>query len=144
MIMVNEVCNLNLSKDELCDIAVQIGADVPFFVYEYDSANVTGIGEIVKKFDEEILDIEVVTPKVECNTGQIFTKFRDKFYKEISKDEEEKLLTMNSKEILNQVDIYEANDLYAPASDIYPQLNNYNKDNFYFSGSGSSFFKIKG
>ena len=46
--------NSNLSKDELCEIAVKIGADVPFFVYEYDSANVTGIGEIVEKFDEEI------------------------------------------------------------------------------------------
>ena len=29
--MVNKYCNLNLSKDELCEIAVKIGADVPFF-----------------------------------------------------------------------------------------------------------------
>ena len=42
------------SKDEMLVIAKKVGADVPFFVYEYDSANVTGIGEIVKKFDEEI------------------------------------------------------------------------------------------
>ncbi len=144
MIMVNEVCNLNLTKDELCNIAVQIGADVPFFVYEYDSANVTGIGEIVEKFEEEILDIEVITPKIECDTGKIFKIFREKFYKEISQKEEEKLLSMNSKEILNHLNICEANDLFASASDIYPKLNSYNKDNFYFSGSGSSFFKIKG
>lgn len=144
MIMVNELCDLNLTKDELCNISVQIGADVPFFVYEYDSANVTGIGEIVEKFEEEVLDIEVITPKIECNTGQIFKIFREKFYKEISENEKEKLLSMNSKDILNHLDIIEANDLFAPASDIYPQLNSYNKDNFYFSGSGSSFFKIKG
>ncbi|TLP41257.1 4-(cytidine 5'-diphospho)-2-C-methyl-D-erythritol kinase [Arcobacter arenosus] len=142
MIMVNEVCDLNLSKDELCSMAAQIGADVPFFVYEYDSANVTGIGEIVEKFEEEILDIEVITPKVECNTGEIFKIFRDKFYKEISKDDTEKFLKMNSIDILQTLDIYEANDLFAPASEVYPELNNYNKESFYFSGSGSSFFKL--
>ena len=69
MIMVNELCNLNLTKDQLSAIGATIGADVPFFIYEYDSANVTGIGEVVTQFDEEPLDIETFTPKVECNTG---------------------------------------------------------------------------
>ncbi len=36
MLMTNEVCNLKLSKDELAKIAIKIGADVPFFIYEYD------------------------------------------------------------------------------------------------------------
>ena len=40
LIMANKYCKLNLSKHELSEIAVNIGADVPFFVYEYDSANV--------------------------------------------------------------------------------------------------------
>lgn len=142
MLMVNEVCNLNLSKDELCDIAVQIGADVPFFIYEYDSANVTGIGEIVKKFDEEILDIEVITPKIECNTGEIFRKFREKYYKEISKEEADILLNMSSKEILEKLTISEANDLFEPALDINPELKILAENEYYFSGSGSSFFKL--
>lgn len=143
MIMANEACNLGLSKDDLCKIAVKIGADVPFFVYEYDSANVTGIGEIVEKFDEEILDIEVITPTIECNTGEIFTAFRDKFYKEINNKEKHHLVTLKSKQILEKMDIYEANDLFAPALDIYKQLNDYNKTSWFFSGSGSSFFKVK-
>ncbi len=142
MLMVNKICNLNLSKDELCHLAVKIGADVPFFVYEYDSANVTGIGEFVEKFEEEPLNLEVVTPKVECNTGQIFKSFRDKFYKEMPKKDKEKLLVLKSKEILEILDPYEANDLLNPAIDSYPQLNDYIKKNFYFSGSGSSFFRI--
>ncbi len=103
MIMVNDVCNLGLSKDELCKIAVEIGADVPFFIYEYDSANVTGIGEIVENFDEEILDIEVVTPKIECNTGQIFNRFREKFYNEVDDKTRNRLLTLKSKEILKKI-----------------------------------------
>jgi 4-diphosphocytidyl-2-C-methyl-D-erythritol kinase len=101
LIMVNKYCELNLSKDELCKIAVKIGADVPFFVYEYDSANVRGIGEIVEQFDEDILDITTITPKIECNTGDIFRIFREKFYKQVSKEEANRLLSMNSLDILH-------------------------------------------
>lgn len=142
LIMANRYCNLNLSKDELCKIAVNIGADVPFFVYEYDSANVTGIGETVEKFDEEILDIETVTPKIKCNTGEIFKVFREKFYKQISNEDANKLLKMKSTEILNSFDIKEANDLYEPAISVYSELKEYTKNGWYFSGSGSSFFKV--
>lgn len=143
MLMVNEVCNLELSRDEMAKLAMNIGADIPFFIYEYDSANVTGIGEIVEKFDEEILDIEIVTPKIECNTGEIFKSFRDKFYKEISTKEKENLLSSKSKDVLAKLSIKEANDLYMPAIDVYPQLKEFEKEGFFFSGSGSSFFKVK-
>ena len=143
MNMVNEVCNLHLSKDELASIGAIIGADVPFFIYEYDSANVTGIGEIVKKFDEEALDIETVTPKVQCNTGEIFLEFREKFYKEISPLESKILLDVKSRDILKSMNINEANDLYDPAISCYPYLKYYAKDGWYFSGSGSGFFRIK-
>ncbi len=145
MIMVNEVCNLGLIKDELSAIGATIGADVPFFIYEYDSANVTGVGEIVEKFDEEVFDIQTITPKIECNTGAIFRAFRDKFYKEITKKDADKLLNMKSKDILKMLSIDEANDLYLPASNVYDKLRIENmnlENNYFFSGSGSSFFKI--
>ena len=145
MIMVNEVCNLGLSKDELSAIGATIGADVPFFIYEYDSANVTGIGEIVKQFKEEPLEITTFTPKVECNTGAIFKSFRDNHYKEISQEQSLKLLNMKSIDIYNSMSIDEANDLYKPALDNYPELTPENYDlpsKSYFSGSGSSFFYI--
>ncbi|MEA3289720.1 MAG: 4-(cytidine 5'-diphospho)-2-C-methyl-D-erythritol kinase [Campylobacterota bacterium] len=145
IIMVNELANLGLSKDQLSKIGETIGADVPFFIYEYDSANVTGIGEIVEPFDEEVLDIRTFTPPVECNTGKIFTSFRDKFYKEISIEDTNKLIAMKSIDILKNMDIKSANDLYAPALDNYPKLTpkNYGlPKNSFFSGSGSSFFYI--
>jgi 4-diphosphocytidyl-2-C-methyl-D-erythritol kinase len=145
MIMVNEVCELKLSKDELAHIASKIGADVPFFIYEYDSANVTGIGEVVQKFDEDILDIQTFTPSIQCNTGEIFKEFREKYYTTINKQDAKKLLTTKSKDIIKHLNIKEANDLYAPASSIYEQLQVHNlkfKETYHFSGSGSSFFKI--
>ncbi len=146
LLMCNEYINLNLTKDELSSIAEQVGADVPFFVYEYDSANVSGIGEIVEKFDEEILDIEVYTPNTKCDTQAVFNSFRTKFYKQITNEEKVTLFNMKSMDIFRNYKIDEANDLYEPAIDINQELQKVtqqkNFKNYFFSGSGSSFFKI--
>jgi 4-diphosphocytidyl-2-C-methyl-D-erythritol kinase len=143
IIMVNSACSLGLCKDEMANIGATIGADVPFFIYEYESANVTGIGEVVEEFIEEPLDIETITPTIECNTGAVFREFRDKFYKEITNEESDKLLKMKSCDIVKDLSIEEANDLYLPASSVSPELINFAKDEYFFSGSGSSFFRIK-
>ncbi|PRM99151.1 4-(cytidine 5'-diphospho)-2-C-methyl-D-erythritol kinase [Aliarcobacter cryaerophilus] len=144
--MVNQACNLNLSKEELAKIGSNIGADVPFFVYDFDSANVSGIGEIVEEFKEESLNIEVITPKIPCDTAKIYKNFRKKFYKEADikrdKDEVKELFATNSKDILKKFSINEANDLYFSALDLNQDLKKFEKDNWFFSGSGSSFFKI--
>ncbi|WP_198305004.1 4-(cytidine 5'-diphospho)-2-C-methyl-D-erythritol kinase [Arcobacter vandammei] len=140
--MVNSACSLNLSKDELAKIGAKIGADVPFFVYEYDSANVSGVGEEVVEFKEECLDIEVITPKIACDTGKIYKTFREKFYKELSKDKAKELFATNSIDILNNLKIENANDLYLPALSLSENLKDYAKDGWFFSGSGSSFFRI--
>ena len=127
--MVNQACNLNLSKEELAKIGSNIGADVPFFVYEFDSANVSGIGEIVEEFKEELVDIEVITPKIACDTGKIYKNFREKFYKELNKDEVKELFVTNSKDILKKFSINEANDLYFSALDLNQDLKKFEKDN---------------
>ncbi len=142
ILMVNDICHLNLTKDKMAKIGATIGADVPFFIYEYESANVTGIGEIVEKFDEELLDIETITPKIECNTGAIFREFRENFYKEITKEEANKLLQIKSNEILQNLSIEEANDLYLPASSVKSELKEFAQNGWFFSGSGSSFFRL--
>lgn len=142
ILMLNDICHLNLTKDKMAKIGATIGADVPFFIYEYESANVTGIGEIVEKFDEELLDIETITPKIECNTGAIFREFRENFYKEITKEEANKLLQIKSNEILQNLSIEEANDLYLPASSVKPELKEFAQNGWFFSGSGSSFFRL--
>ena len=147
MNMINDKCGLNLSKEELVEIGVKIGADVPFFIYEYESANVTGIGERVEKFDEELLHIKTYTPKIKCDTGQIFRTFREKFYKEINSKDAKRLMKMKSRDILQELSTEEANDLYLPASHIYSELKDpsliTHHSSPYFSGSGSSFFWIE-
>lgn len=138
--MVNRYCELNLNKDELAQIGKSVGADVPFFIYEYDSANVKGIGEIVEKFDEETLDIDVITPNIKCNTGEIFKLFRKDYFEE--KSEYKELFSLKSDKILESLNIFEANDLYKVALKLEPKLEEFNKNSWFFSGSGSSFFRI--
>ncbi len=140
--MVNEACNLNLSKEKLAKIGLNIGADVPFFVYEYDSANVSGVGEIVEKFEEDSLNIEVFTPKISCNTAKIYQTFREKFYKELQEERVKELFSTKSKDILDRFSIKEANDLYNPAIYLNKDLEQFAKKSWFFSGSGSSFFRI--
>ena len=138
ILMVNNYCNLNLSKDTMAQIGLKIGADVPFFIYEYDSANVSGVGEIVEKFEDDELNLEIVTPNIFCDTGKIFTLFREKYYKEAKVDEVKKLFSLKSSQILANYSKEYLNDLYLPAVELNKDLI-LPKDAF-FSGSGSSYF----
>ena len=141
--MCNEHFSLNLTKDELAKIGSKIGADVAFFVYEYDSANVSGIGEVVEEYKEESLEIETYTPSISCNTVKIYQKYRADFYRAVSREEKNQLMSMKSIDVLKIMDIKEANDLYQAAYALYPSLKENEKNNWYFSGSGSTFFKVK-
>ncbi|HFB53603.1 MAG TPA: 4-(cytidine 5'-diphospho)-2-C-methyl-D-erythritol kinase [Sulfurimonas autotrophica] len=141
--MCNEVLHLNLSLNELAAIGLQVGADVPFFIYGYASANVSGIGEVVEAFEEEILSFEIFTPKVEISTPKVYQAYRENFYAPIDGFAAQKLLQTPSKEILETMSAQEANDLFAPALQEYKELKEHYRQGYFFSGSGSSFFKQK-
>ncbi len=140
--MCNEVLHLGLSLNELATIGLHVGADVPFFVYGYDSANVGGVGEIVEEFKEPLLDFEVFTPKVEISTPKVYTIYREDFYNPIDGFKTDELKKTTSLEILNTMSADEANDLFKPALQEYKELKKYYKHGYYFSGSGSSFFRV--
>ena len=143
--MVNEVCNLGLSLDELARIGSKVGADVPFFVYDFDSANVSGFGEIVEEFVEDVPELEIFTPPVACDTKSVYQKYRaDNLGKTINVEDFEDWNRMSSKTLLSQIsDPATLNDLLPPALELYPELKRYFKDGDYFSGSGSSLFRLK-
>ncbi len=142
LLMCNEVLHLGLSRDELAAIGAKVGADVPFFVYGHESANVSGIGEIVEAFDEPSLNIQTLTPKIEISTPKVYQAFREHFYKELSIDEQIRLAHISSIDALKEMTATEANDLFEPALLLYPELENHRKEGWYFSGSGSSFFTV--
>ena len=140
--MCNEELSLGLTLQELVEVGMQVGADVPFFLYGYKSANVTGIGEIVEKFEEELLDIQTFTPKIEISTPAVYKEYRKNFFAPVSQEEEQEWLALTSKDVLERYDAKSANDLFAPALKLYPKLQEHTKESWFFSGSGSSFFRV--
>ena len=140
--MCNEELSLGLTLQELVEVGMQVGADVPFFLYGYDSANVTGIGEIVEKFDEELLDIQTFTPRIEISTPAVYKEYRKNFFAPVAQEEEQEWLSLSSKEVLERYGAENANDLFAPALKLYGKLQEYKKKGWFFSGSGSSFFYV--
>jgi len=141
--MCNEELNLGLSVEKLAEIGMKVGADVAFFIYGYDSANVSGIGEIVEEFKEDLLDIKTYTPHIEISTPLIYKSYRKNFFNPISEDEALELSQKKSKDILLSTTPEYANDLFQVALSEYDELKKYKKDGYFFSGSGSSFFTSK-
>ncbi len=141
--MCNEVLDLGLSLNELATIGLKVGADVPFFIYGYDSANVSGIGEVVQEFKEDLLEIETFTPKIEISTPKVYQIYRENFFAPIDGFKAQELKEINSQDVLNTMSPSQANDLFEPALQEYKELKQYYRPGFHFSGSGSSFFRIK-
>jgi len=141
--MCNDSLDLGLSLNELATVGLKVGADVPFFIYGYNSANVSGIGEVVEEFIEDSLEYEVYTPDVEISTPKVYVSYRENFFRPISSFVADELKQKTSLEILNTMSADEANDLFKPAFLEYSELKKYYKHGYFFSGSGSSFFKIK-
>jgi 4-diphosphocytidyl-2-C-methyl-D-erythritol kinase len=139
--MCNDELELELSTEALARIGADIGADVPFFIYGYPSANVSGIGEIVEPFTEPSLEFEINTPSIEISTPAVYQYYRQHLYTPISEDEAHRLQHTASIDILSSLSPKEANDLYLSALGCYSQLHE--KDGWFFSGSGSSFFRLK-
>lgn len=143
MRLVKEVCNLMISTKELAQLGSTIGADLPFFIYNYPSANVSGFGEIVEPFDEEPLNLELFTPAIGCDTALVYKTFKANLLDKIKLSSFIGWDTIDSRTLLERIaDPMELNDLYKAAVIAYPQLKEAAKEGWFFSGSGSSFFRV--
>ncbi len=143
MRLVKEVCNLTISTKELANIGSTIGADLPFFIYNYPCANVSGFGEIVEPFEEEPLTLELYTPDIGCDTALVYKTFKEHLLDNINLCSFVGWEKLDSKTLLEVIaDPIILNDLYSAACIAYPALKELDKDGWFFSGSGSTFFKI--
>ena len=144
MRLVNEVCGLKLPVETLAELGSKIGADLPFFIYDYPSANVSGFGEIVEPFDEAPLELELYTPDIGCNTAVVYKTFKEHFLDNITLCSFIGWERYKSAELLDLIgDPVMLNDLYAAALIAYPELESVAPEGWFFSGSGSTFFKPK-
>jgi len=144
MRLFNEVCKLGIDTPTLAQIGSTVGADVPFFVYDYEWANVSGFGEVVEPFEDEPFEIELYTPDLHCDTPLVYKTFKQNLFNKIESTSFEGWERLTTREVLSKVDAVEANDLYKASLIAYPKLKEMAKEGWYFSGSGSTFFRIEG
>jgi len=71
LIGLNVLWNLKLSKETLASLGLQLGADVPFFIYG-QNAFVEGIGEKIQGIELEKHDFLVIFPNQGISTASIF------------------------------------------------------------------------
>ncbi|TET88664.1 MAG: 4-(cytidine 5'-diphospho)-2-C-methyl-D-erythritol kinase [Sulfurovum sp.] len=144
MRLVKEVCNLMITTEELARLGSTIGADLPFFIYNYPSANVSGFGEIVESFEEKPLKLELYTPKIGCDTAVVYKTFKQHLLSDIKLSSFIGWDQLDSKTLLETInDPVMLNDLYKASLIAYPELEKVAKEGWFFSGSGSTFFKMK-
>ena len=142
MHLLKEVCNLVVSTDELAKIGRALGSDLPFFIYNYPSANVSAFGDIVEPFEEEPLKLELFTPDIRYDTTVICKTFKQELLSNISLSSFAGWDELDSKSILNRIsDPAKLNDLYAASLVAYPDLKKEAREGWFFSGS--TFFKLR-
>jgi len=141
--MLNETANLGLDAEAMMRIGSEVGADVAFFASGFESANVSGIGEIVEQCDEKALDLEIFTPPLACNTALVYKTYREYFLQSSNQALASRMVALKSSELLSNFSKEELNDLFPACLKAYPSLGDYAKKGWFFSGSGSSFFRLK-
>ncbi len=144
LIGINELFELKISKEELSEIALRLGSDVPLFLFDLP-AYAESRGEKLTKINLKINDkILVVNPGIHISTKWAFSKIQPK------KSE------YNLKEIIKRhPNDYEMwgkfirNDFEEIVTSFYPELAELKKlliesgaDFSIMTGSGSTFFAI--
>ncbi len=144
MRLTNEVCDLQIDTEALAQLGSTIGADIPFFIYNYPSANVRGFGERVERFEEPPLKLELFTPDIRCDTTEVYKTFHKYLLRNVDPTTFFGWDRMDSRTLLSLIaDPISLNDLYPSALATYPELEKLDTKGWFFSGSGSTFFKLK-
>ncbi len=71
LIILNQLWNARLSTEELCQLGVKLGADVPFFIAG-KNALVSGIGEIIEPIELPEFHFVIIKPEFHASTKLIF------------------------------------------------------------------------
>ncbi len=71
-VALNELWNLGLSKEELCALAVNLGADIPYCIIG-GTALAEGIGEVLTPLsDMPFCNIVIAKPDIDVSTGWVY------------------------------------------------------------------------
>lgn len=131
----------SMSDESLAKVGSSIGSDIPFFIYDFPLAHVSGRGEIVEYYSDELPKLEIINTNIACDTKEVFKCYSQYFYSPLSKNELAKWSNLPNEKLRTLSNI-ELNDLLQAALRLYPKLEEYSKEGYFFSGSGGSFWKF--
>lgn len=144
LLALNEIYKTNLSNDELINIAVKIGADVPFFILK-GTCLAEGIGEKLTKIENNTNPYVLIhKPSFSISTKWAYEnlKLDDKNNYNVDKIVENlKEKNYNFKDIFNYLEDVSVSE-YPQINDIKNKMKNYGATASLMSGSGSSVFGI--
>ncbi|MBO5484939.1 MAG: 4-(cytidine 5'-diphospho)-2-C-methyl-D-erythritol kinase [Lachnospiraceae bacterium] len=73
LIAISQLCKLNLTVEQLCELGVSLGADVPFCIQKGTMLS-EGIGEILTRLpDLTPLWVLLIKPDISVSTGYVYT-----------------------------------------------------------------------
>ncbi len=118
LLMLNQFYNLNLSKTELLEFALKLGADVPFFI-DSEMSFVSGIGEVLKpaKFDCQDLCLLIINPKKPVSTKEVFAGLSGSLFENLARENSEE----KSDDLISVIK-NRRNDLQNSAIKIAPEI----------------------
>lgn len=144
--MLDEVHQLNLSRQQKIEVAKQIGADVPFCLFE-KPALVSGIGDELSFFEITTpFHLFLIKPNFGISTKQLFQAYRLNLKQDDRLDQLLEGLKTNQYELVRRCLV---NDLQVAANRVNPQIDHichelveFGFDQACMTGSGSVVFAI--
>jgi 4-diphosphocytidyl-2-C-methyl-D-erythritol kinase len=142
----NKLWKLNLNKKDLKEIALLLGADVPFFI-EGGTKLSEGIGERLKDLKAPKMSVLIVNPAINISTAEVYKRYDD--LNIINNNYTKKMIkAINSGNIYNIAEKL-GNDLERVTINMYPVIEKIKTDmaelgaiGTLMSGSGSTVFGI--
>lgn len=147
----NELFELDLSTNDLSELARQLGSDVPFFL-EAASMLVEGYGDVMSSAaTPDSLDLVLVFPECVCSTAQVYREFdqladlRREMNATFAHGRDAVRRLANGDAALASESLF--NDLYPAARQVAPELSDLveraaqiSDRPAHLTGSGSTFF----
>lgn len=144
----NQLFSLNLSLDEMKEIGLQFGADIPYCFHDRP-ALVEGVGETITELEIDLSKLQVflIHPRIYVSTNDVF-RYGDKHgFKNHSKDQIMKTIADNNilqfkSELFNSLQETTLS-MSTEMKDFYSCLcDEIGKDGLTMTGSGSTFIKL--
>ncbi len=142
--IINKLLDLKLSCLELSAIGKQIGADIPFCVYQ-KAARVKGIGDIIEPFDLDVeYDVLLIKPENGVDTKMAFEilDLEKCPHPDINKVKKALISQDSLSDALGNSLMYSANVLVPEVAKIIEECKKMGYENAMMTGSGSTVFVL--